>query len=154
MSALIARLGEFLSMLGRQAVPIGGLFGRDWQPVTALVIYWLESVLLALVVLALCVLVKRRSSPAAAVEARRAGDMEAAHAIDAQWQQVRKAGIDPKDFAVVYLGSLAIFGGFFAGILFIMVANRHIEQGFVWTEVRDGAVAMLSVVAFGFLIDL
>ena len=45
---------------------------------TAIAIYWLESMLLALVAVALCELLKRRTSELAAHQARRAGADDAA----------------------------------------------------------------------------
>ena len=47
-NVLIARIGQTLTTFLRHLVPIGGIFGRSWHPVTALVVYWLESVLLVL----------------------------------------------------------------------------------------------------------
>jgi hypothetical protein len=153
-ATVIARVGELLATIGRQAVPLNGLFARDWQPVTALVIYWFESLLLALIAVALCALIRRRASPAAAADAYRDGDREEFRAIEAERAAAAKAGIDPKDVAIFHIGGMLIFGGFFGGVLIVMIGNRLVEQRFVWPEVRDGAVAMMIVVAAGFLIDL
>ena len=60
---LIARIGEFVATAARHALPVGGIFGRDWHPATAIVVYWVESVLLAIVAASLCALVQRRASP-------------------------------------------------------------------------------------------
>lgn len=141
-------------MAGRQAVPLYGLFGRDWQPVTALAIYWIESVLLALVAVALCALLKRRTSPDVAADVYRSGEAATIRAIEAERETLRKASIDPKTVAAFHVGSLVVFGLFFAMLMTVMIGNHHIDQRFVWPEVRDGATAMIIVVALGFLVDL
>jgi hypothetical protein len=154
MGTVIARAGELLSTVGRQAVPIDGLFGRGWQAVTAIAIYWLESMLLALVTVALCELLKRRTSELSAHRARRAGADDEARLIDAERQALRNASIEPKDVAAFHLGSLMVFGVFFAMVMVVMIGNHQIEQRFIWTEFRDGAVGMLIAVGLGFAIDL
>lgn len=154
MRTVIARAGELLSTVGRQAVPLDGLFGRDWQAVTAISIYWLESMLLALVTVALCALLKRRTSELAAHRARRAGADDAARLIDTEREELRKASIDPKVVATFHVGSLIVFGVFFAMVMFAMISNQQIEQRFVWSEFRDGAIWMLIAVGLGFAIDL
>jgi hypothetical protein len=151
---LIARIGEFLSTVGRQAIPIGGVISRDWHPVSALAIYWVESLLLALVAVALCALLKRRSSDLAVHQARIEGDESSAQALHAEQFEFRKANIQPTDVAIVYLGSFGIFGGFFGGVMTILILNGNIREPFSWLEVRDGALAMLVIVGVGFLIDL
>jgi hypothetical protein len=132
MGVAIARVGDLLTTLGRQAVPLDGIFSRDWQPVTALAIYWFESLLLALIAVALCALIERRTPPA----------------------EMKQAGLMPQDVAVFHIGSLLVFGGFFSGLMFILIGNHHIEQRFIWSEVRDGALAMMAEAGIGFLIDL
>jgi uncharacterized protein DUF6498 len=154
MRTVIARVGELLSTVGRQAVPLDGLFDKNWQAVTALAIYWFESLLLALVAVALCALLKRRSSERAAWTARRDGAENAARHMDAEREAFRKASINPKDVAVFHVGSLCVFGAFFTMLLIIMIGNHLIDQRFVWSEFRDGAIAMLIAVSVGFTIDL
>ena len=154
MRTVIARVGELLSTVGLQAVPLDGLFDKDWQAVTAIAIYWFESVLLALVAVALCALLKRRTSELAAHQARRAGADDAARRIDAEREAARKAAIDPKEVAHFHLGSLMVFGVFFTMVLTVMIGNHLIEQRFIWSEFRDGAVGMLAAVGLGFAIDL
>lgn len=151
---MIARVLSFLTTLARQAVPLGGIFGRDWQPVTAIAVYWLESLLLALAAVAFCALAKRRTSPAVAEELRAAGDVEGVRALEAERQAAGAAGIEPGDVATVHVGSMLIFGIFVALVLTVIVSKGHLQQGFEWREVRDGALAMIVVVAVGFMIDL
>ena len=154
MKTIVARVGEMLSTVGRQAVPIGGVFTQDWQPVSAIAIYWLESVLLALVAVALCALVKRRTSDAALADARRAGDGNAVRAMEAERAAVHGAGIEPSSVFAFHIGSLFVFGIFFTLVMVVLIGNGRIDQRFEWHEVRDGAVAMLAIVSVGFLIDL
>jgi uncharacterized protein DUF6498 len=154
MRTVIARIGELLSTIGREAIPLDGLFDKHWQAVSALAIYWFESVLLALVAVALCALLKRRSSEQAAWTARREGAEDVARHMDAEREAFRKASINPKDVAVFHVGSLFVFGAFFTMLLIVMIGNHLIEQRFVWSEFRDGAMAMLIAVGVGFAIDL
>jgi hypothetical protein len=154
MRTLLAGVGDLLATIGRQAVPLDGLFDKKWQAVTALAVYWFESVLLALVAVALCALLKRRSSEQAAWNARRAGADDEARAIDAEREAFRKAAIQPHEVAAFHIGSLFIFGVFFTMLLIVMIGNHLIEQRFVWSEFRDGAVGMLIAVGLGFAIDL
>jgi hypothetical protein len=151
---LIARVGRFVTTVGRHAVPIGGVFGRDWHPATAIGVYWLESMLLALTAVGLCALMQRRVSRAAIADARRAHDRAGLRALEAQRAEVGAAGIRPQDVAVFHVGGLFIFGGFFTGVLVILIGNGHIKEPFRWDEFREGAEAMFVVVAAGFLFDL
>lgn len=121
---------------------------------SALAVYWFESLLLALVAVALCALLKRRSSEHAAWNARRAGAEDVARLMDAERETFRKAFINPQDVATFHLGSLMVFGAFFSMMMLVMIGNHLIEQRFVWSEFRDGAAGMLIAVGFGFAIDL
>jgi Family of unknown function (DUF6498) len=129
---IIARVGQFMASIARHAVPVGGFFGLDWHPATAIGIYWLESLMLALTAACLCALLQRRTSPAA----------------------MKNAGILPKDVLGFHVGSLLAFGGFLGGVLAILIGNGRIPEPFRWSEFRDGAEAMAIVVAVGFLFDL
>jgi hypothetical protein len=150
----IARVGEFLSTVGRQAIPLGGIFSEDWRPVTALAVYWIESLLLALVAVGLCALLKRRSSDAAVAAARADGDEASAQGLAAEQLQRRQAGVEPKDVAIFHLASFALFGVFFSLLMVILVSNGHITDPIAWSEIRGGGLAMLAIVGMGFLIDL
>ena len=54
---------------------------------------------------------------------------------------------------IFHLGSLFVFGGFFSGVLLILVGNGRIEP-MRWGELRQGAELMLLVVAVAFVFDL
>ena len=129
---MLSRVGRFIADVARHAVPIGGVFGRDWHPVTALAVYWLESVALVVVAAALASMMKRRAPPS----------------------DIKAAGIEPRDLLVFFLGSLSVFGGFLAGVLLIAFGNGHIAEPMRWPELREGAQAMLAVIAIGLLFDL
>ena len=70
MRVLLARAARSILTMGRHAIPLQGLFVRDWHPVTPIVLYWVESVLLVLAAACLSVLMRRRSSPAVIEAAR------------------------------------------------------------------------------------
>jgi hypothetical protein len=129
---LVARISRFFTSVARHAVPLGGIFGRDWHPVTAVAVYWLESVLLVLATVTLCALIQRRSSEAA----------------------VATAGVHARDVLLFHGGSQLIFGGFFGGILIILVGNGYLPEPFRWSELLQAAEAMLIIVAIGLTIDL
>jgi hypothetical protein len=129
---LLARVGRFVTTSLRHAVPLGGVFGRDWHAATAIGVYWLESVLLVLATAFLCALMRRRAPPA----------------------EISAAGIEPRDVLIFHLGSLLVFGGFLGGVLLILIGNGRIAEPLQWDELRTGAEAMLVVVGLGFLFDL
>ena len=129
---MLARIAQPLTTVLRHLVPIGGIFGRDWHPVTALVVYWLESVLLALAAVTLCAMMQRRASAA----------------------EIKVAGIQPRDVLLFHVGSLFVFGAFLAGVLVILIGNGHIDGPFSWREMREGAAAMLLILSAGFILDL
>jgi hypothetical protein len=151
---LFARIGQFVAAIARHAVPIGGIVGLDWQPVTAITVYWLESVLLGLGVIALCALLKRRTSADVRGAAWQRGEHETVRAIDAEREEFRIAQLEPTSGLVVLIGGLGIVGGFLGGLMIIMVANGYIKEPVRWREVREGVTAMALVVAVTFLFDL
>jgi hypothetical protein len=150
---LLARLGQALSTSARHILPAGGIFAADWHPATAMAVYWVESVLLALAVSALCAIMDRRTSPAAIARARSAGDHEEEQAITAERLALNQAQIKPGDVFGFHVGSLIAFAAFLGGVLLILVGNGHVEP-LRWPEIRDGALAMLVIVSLGFLFDL
>lgn len=129
---LIARIGQFFTTVARHAVPVNGIFGREWHPATAIVVYWFESVLLALVAGALCAMMQRKITST----------------------EIDKAGIHPLTVLTFHVGSLMVFGGFFAGVLLILIGNGHIAEPMRWGELGEGVLAMLLVVTAGFILDV
>jgi hypothetical protein len=129
---LVARASRFLTTVVRHAVPINGVFASDWHPATAITVYWVESVLLALATAGLCALFARRTP---AVE-------------------IRNAGIEPGSVLAFHVGSLMVFGAFLGGILLIMIGNGHFDEPMRWPEIRSGVELMLVVVGVGLVIDL
>lgn len=151
---LIARAGELLATVARHAVPLNGLFGRDWHPVTALGVYWLESVLLVLVATLLCVLLARRTAPDTLLAAQADGDDEAVRAIKAERSALAAAHIEPGPVLLFHLGSLVFFGVFLSALLFVMVQNGKIPGPIPWGELVDGGQVMAIVIAIGLMMDL
>ena len=129
---MLARIAQSITTVVRHLVPIGGLFGRDWHPVTALVVYWCESVLLALAAGVLCALMTRR----------------------ARDSEIKAAGIEPRAVLWFHLGSLLAIGGFLAGVLVIMIGNGYVDEPLSLGELREGVSAMLLIVTAGFVLDL
>jgi hypothetical protein len=150
---LFARIGQSFSTTVRHILPVGGVFAGDWHPATAMAVYWVESVLLALAVSVLCAIMDRRTSPAAIARARTAGDRDEEQALTAERISFNQARIKPGDVFGFHVGSLFAFALFLGGVLLILVMNGHIEP-LRWSELRDGAAAMAIIVAVGFLFDL
>jgi hypothetical protein len=153
MGTSIARILELIPATFRQVIPLNGIFAEGWPPSTAIALYWFESVLLVVIAVVLCWRLKRRTSDDAIAFARESGDMAAAEALAAEQQAARKAAIDPSAVLVFHLGSLGVFGGFLGGVLFILTANKHIAP-FDWEAFRDGADAMMLVVAVSFALEM
>jgi hypothetical protein len=151
---VISRITDFALTFVRQTVPIGGVVAGGWHPITAVSIYWLESVLLALAATTLCALMQRRASAADIADARAAGDAEALEALQSERAAIERAHLSPLPVLLFHGGSLIVFG-FIAGMLMLMmVQNGRITEPLEWGEVRDGAVAMTALVAAGLLVDL
>ena len=150
----LVRAGRFAADIARHAVPVGGIFARDWHPITGIAVYWLESLFLALVAAMLCLLLQRRTSAAVRGAAVRDGDDEAVRAIDAERAHLQAAHIAPNDVLLFHVGSLGVFGAFLGGLLFIMVSKGHVPTPVPWGEVGEAALAMGLTIAVGFLFDL
>jgi hypothetical protein len=148
-----ARVGQSLSTSARHILPIGGVFAEEWHPATAMAVYWVESVLLAIVVSALCALMDRRTSPAAIERARTAGNHDEAKALSTARSAFNQAHIKPADVFGFHVGSLLAFAVFLGGVLLILIMQGHLAP-LRWSELRDGAVAMMAIVTIGFVFDL
>src|SRR5687768_15648818 len=118
---LIARAGRFVTTVGRHVVPLGGVFGRDWHPATAIGVYWLESMMLALAAAGLCALMQRRTSPTAIEEARLAGDLEGVRSLAAERVEFDAANIQPRDVLLLHVASLLVFGIFLASVVWMLI---------------------------------
>lgn len=149
---MVRRVIDLFLTGARQAVPVGGIFALGWQPVVALAVYWLESVLLVAITVDLCVRLRARTSEAAIAAARAAGDRAYADALEAEAKARGAAGVTPGDVLLFHGASMAFFGVFFAGLLVMLTLNGRIAP-VDWTELRDAAGGMAAVLVLGFALD-
>lgn len=149
----LARIGQFFATSARHVIPVGGVFAGDWHPATTIAVYWVESVLLVLATSLLCALIGRRTSPQALKRAAKQRDAAEVKQLKAEQRAFSAAHINATEVLAFHGGSLLVFAMFFGGILVIMVGNGHIPP-MRWSELQDGAMAMLAVVAIGLLFDL
>lgn len=118
-----------------------------------MVVYWVESILLGLAVSILCVITDRRTAPAAIERARSAGDHAEAKALKAERAAFNQTRIKPGDVFAFHVVGLLGFGFAIGGVILMLVKNGHVEP-VQWSELRDGAMAMMLIVSVGFLFDL
>lgn len=149
---MFRRVIELITAAVRQAIPLGGIFALGWQPTVAIAIYWLESLLLVAVAVAICFRLRARTSPKAIAEARASGDVAYADALQKEANAVPSAGVNPRDVLLFHGGSMGIFGSFFAGILLVLTMNGRIEP-VDWAELWRAAGVMAGVVGIGFVIE-
>lgn len=150
---MIARLSRFLATCARHAVPLGGILAQEWHPVTALAVYWVESVLLVIGAALLSRRMFQHTSGQAIADARREGDEAEARRLETTRRDLEKAHIEPDGVLVFYLGSLGVFAGFLAGVIVILVGNGHIPPP-RWAELSDAAQVIAIIVAIDVAIDL
>jgi hypothetical protein len=149
----IARVLDLIPTTLRQYIPLNGIFADGWQASTAIALYWFESVLLVVIAAVLCWRLQRRTSDEAIASVRESGDDDAAAALTAEQQRAKKAGVDAQTVLIFHGGSLGVFGGFLGGLLIILTGNGHLPP-FDWAEFRDGADAMMLVIAVGFALEM
>jgi hypothetical protein len=130
---MLARVLDLIPTSLRQFIPLNGIFAEAWKPSTAIALYWFESLLLAVVAVALCWRLQRRTPE--------------------EQLLVKKASIEPGPVAVFHVGSLAVFGAFLGGILFILTAKGHLPP-FDFQEFRGAATSMMLVIGVGFVLDM
>jgi hypothetical protein len=153
MGASIARILDLIPTTIRQYIPLNGIFADGWKPSTAIALYWFESVLLVVIAVVLCWRLQRRTSDDAIASARDSGDHDAASALAAEQGAAKKAGVEPRIVLLFHGGSLAVFGAFLGGVLLVLIGNGHLPP-FDWQEFRDGADAMMLVIALGFALEM
>lgn len=149
---MVRRVIDLFLTSARQAVPVGGIFALGWQPAVAIAVYWLESVLLVAIAVDLCVRLRARTSEAAIVEARAAGDGTYADALAAEAKARAAAGVAPGDVLLFHGASMAFFGVFFAAILVMLTLNGRIAP-VDWTELQYAAGGMATILVLGFAFD-
>jgi hypothetical protein len=142
--------GKVGAAVGTQAVPLGGVLG-GWSPATGLVFYWAEAVLGLLLAIAMVMLYRRRIADPRLDEALGPPEAEAARL--ARLTDLHRANLKPGDIAIFYGGSLAIFGGFFAGILLILSQNYGVPLPAL-PELRSGLPPLVGFALLAFLLDM
>ena len=145
--------GKVGAALGTQALPLGGALG-GWSAATGLVFYWAEAVLGLVLAIAMVVLYRWRiADPRLDAAIGPPGSPEAEAARLARLTDFQRANLRPSDIAIFYGGSLAIFGGFFAGILLILSENRGLAPPSL-AELRSGLPPLVAFAVLAFLLDL
>ncbi len=145
--------GKVGAALGTQAVPLGGALG-GWSPATGLVFYWAEAVLGLLLAIAMVMLYRWRiADPRLDAALGPPGSPEAEAARLARLTDLRHANLRPRDIAIFYGGSLAIFGLFFAGIMLIISQNHGVAPPSI-AELRSGLPPLVGFALLAFLLDL
>jgi hypothetical protein len=151
---MFASIGRLVAAVARHALPVGGVFAADWHPVTAIAVYWVESLLMALGAAALSAIIHRRLSAEVIDEARKSGDAELARTLGSERGDLLAASITPRDVLLFHGGSMLFFGVFLSMVMLILIGNGRIPEPVRWGELRDGATAMLLIAALSFSLDL
>lgn len=152
MKTWLARLLDLIPTAARHYIPLNGIFAANWQASTALAVYWVESIALAAVAVALCWRLQRQASEPGAAD-RPDSDRSAAMSPRGQHAPPGMSGLSPGDVAAFHIGSLVVFGVFLGTIVALLTAKGHLPP-FDWAEFRGAASALLVVTAFGFAVDL
>lgn len=141
-------VGRVAQALGVNSVPALGIFGGGWSAGTALALYWLESVLVIVVVAARVVLHRRWT--------RKAGHWSGRLTIQ---RQGRPAETRTTTLLQSYLGVAIPFtlahGLFLSALLFLFFRDRP-EGDFrvSMPDLRAGLLGVSVLLAVGFLLDL
>jgi hypothetical protein len=154
MKALVQRipgLGRLLQALGVNSVPAAGFFGEGWSIGTTLLLYWIETVVVILLVTLRIVLHRRWT--------RKAGHFAAAYTVTTGSGSARQTRHGKTTFLAGFLGVMIPFtaahGIFVAAIAFLMLPQQGGEAAKVsFADLRLGAAGMLAFLALGLLFDL
>lgn len=139
-------LTRLASVCGAQSVPLGGVLGADWTPTTGLALFWIESLALALVAVALALLVRWDERRRTLRGRRSAAGAEPGTA--ARRREIAAANIDPGAIFGFHVGSLVAFGVFLGGLLFML--SHRTEGIYVDREALAwGSAAIVGFVVIG-----
>ena len=138
----------------RQWIPLGGVLQLGWHPLSALIIYWLEAVVLAAIAAWSIALVERRSNPDRQRAARQRGQHDLARQFADERAFLKQAQLNSRQFFSFQAFTLFAFALFFAGVLTVLLGNGHVSPPDNPWEVLDGAKKMLVIVGIGLVFDL
>ena len=145
----IPGVGRVAQALGLNSVPALGLFGAGWTAGTALALYWIESVLVIVLVSARIALHRRQT--------RKSGHWHAGV------QTIHRSGKVVERKSVTHLQSylgvaipFTLAHGLFLSMLLFMVFRERPETDYrvSFPDLRDGVVGVAILLVVGFLFDL
>jgi hypothetical protein len=147
----IPGLGRLLQALGVNSVPAAGFFGEGWSIGTTLLLYWIETVVVILLVTLRIVLHRRWT--------RRAGHWAVDYTVTTGSGSGRTTRHGKTTFLTGFLGVMIPFtaahGLFVMAIAFLMLPQQGGEAARVsFADLRLGAAGMLAFLALGLLFDL
>jgi hypothetical protein len=147
----IPGLGRLLQALGVNSVPAAGFFGEGWSIGTTLLLYWIETVVVILLVTLRIVLHRRWT--------RKAGHWAVDYTVTTGSGSGRTTRHGQTTFLTGFLGVMIPFtaahGLFVMVIAFLMLPQQGGEAARVsFADLRLGAAGMLAFLALGLLFDL
>lgn len=147
----IPGLGRLLQALGVNSVPAAGFLGEGWSIGTTLLLYWIETVVVILLV-SLRIVLHRRWT-------RKAGHWAGETVVTTVSGGRRTTRHNRSTFLAGFLGVMVPFtaahGIFVAAIAFLMLPQQGGEAAKVsFADLRLGASAMLAFLALGLTVDL
>lgn len=146
----VAGLGARIAQtLGLNALPVAGVLGDWWSSGTALALYWIEGVVVIVLISARIALHRRWT--------RKAGHGFQGHFRSST--ETQRATQRPGSFLSSYLIIAIPFTlahGLFLGVLLFMLTHNRPDLGIAVNaaSLRTGGLGMLCFLALGFLIDL
>jgi hypothetical protein len=142
----LGRFGRLVGVGGAQAVPVGGVFAAGWSPVTAIALYWFESLLLVVATAVLTALLRRTAELAPVDTPDDVADR------DRRLRDIDRANIRTRDIVAFYGGSMLLFGVFVAMVTFVITQGAVFEELDV-AQLQRGALAMTAFIGVGLAAD-
>ena len=145
----IPGLGRVAQALGLNSVPALGLFGAGWSAGTALAVYWIESLMVIVLVSARIVLHRRWT--------RKSGHWHAGvQTLHRSGKLVERRSITHlQSYLGVAIPFTLVHGLFLSALLFLVFRdNPENDYRVSMPDLRDGVVGVAILLALGFLLDL
>lgn len=144
-------VARVLRALGISSVPAAGYFGAGWSLGTLLLLYWLETIMVTVVVSVLILLHRRRS--------RRAGHWNAEHQVTTQSRGRSTTRTGKTTFLASFLGVMVPFTlvhGVFVLLFAFLVFPDEIgpAAGVSPQALADGMIGISAFLLASFLLDL